>query len=399
MSIRKPPTTSEVRRLSLFTEKSAFVASQGAPSTPRAFKCDGGNVDKWGVRHYQGCRGGGSEMTDEMNGHTAGTGDQPQPPAAPPTAPPPAYVAPVEVPVDPAQAAAPPKKKRTGLIIGLIIGFLAICGLAACATLMLSSVAANDDTELITTAETHYAAAQAAVDAATKSIENASGDQAQAAIDAAGKELRTGRDEIAASRVAIEQIEDSQGRTDYLGSLDAATEALDGLEDLLAYMSTTNDLTARMEEASDVASRAHEDLNDAITAGNVEKYSTMGKKATAARDGFGKAAEMFREAHELDTSAGLDKAAIYADKRKAQAVVVVRMADEGKDDKTSAYNKSIDKMNKLGKEADKIGEPDIISDSNWVENRLSVLNESVLAAAARADELHAKAVEELDFSG
>lgn len=282
-------------------------------------------------------------------------------------------------------------RARVAVTIAVLV--LALVALAGC-----SALAGNDDAEFISTAESHYAAAQTAVGDATTAIEGASGDDAAAAIGKAEDALRTGRDEIAAARVAIEQIEDSQGKTDYLASLDAATQALDGLEDLLGYLNTANDLTGKMQEASDVASEAHDDLNNAISSGNSEKYSTMKKQATAARDGFDKAAEMFRAAHELDTSAGLDKAAEYADKRKAQAVVVIRMAGEGKANKTSAYNKSIDEMNKLGKAAEKIGEPAIVSEETWVEDRLSSLTDSVVAAGAKADDLHAKAATALGLN-
>lgn len=307
---------------------------------------------------------------------------------------------PVNAPVAAPEPAAP-KKKRTGLVIGLVIGAVVLCGLGACAAIVvggLSLGALGGDTKLISTAEVHYAGAQSAVETATAAIEGV-GTTGTAATDdaiaAATESLRIGRDEIAASRAAIEQLDESQGRTDYLASLDAATVAFDGLEDLLAYLSAANNLTARMEEASTIASDAHDDLNAAIKAGNDEKYSTMKKKATAARDGFEQAAKLFRDAHDLDTSAGLDKAADYADKRAAQAEVVIVMAGYGADGDATAYNESIDRMEKLDAQADEIGEPAIVSDENWVENRLSSLTEAVVAAGAKADELHAKAIAEL----
>ena len=55
----------------------------------------------------------------------------------------------------------------------------------------------------------------------------------------------------------------------------------------------------------------------------------MKTKAGAASADYGRAAQLFREAHKLDPSAGLDKAAAYAAKRKEQADLVRRMADEG----------------------------------------------------------------------
>jgi len=173
---------------------------------------------------------------------------------------------------------------------------------------------------------------------------------------------------------------------------------MDALEDLLAYLGTASDMLVKVEEASGLAKNANSALNDAVGAGNKSSYSAMKTKAKAAQADYAKAAVLFRAAHELDPTAELNKAADYCDKRKAQADVVVRMADEGKSGKTSAYNEDVKKMNRLGDEAMKIGEPAIVTDPQWAEKRLAALTTLLDEQGAKADELHKKALVGLGFS-
>ena len=107
---------------------------------------------------------------------------------------------------------------------------------------------------------------------------------------------------------------------------------------------------------------------------------------------------LFREAHALDVSAGFDKAAIYAEKRKLEADVVARMADEGKANHVSAYNSDIKKQAALGKQAEAAGTPAIVSDPNWAENRLADVGNKIDAAAKQADDLRTKALKELGIN-
>jgi hypothetical protein len=52
----------------------------------------------------------------------------------------------------------------------------------------------------------------------------------------------------------------------------------------------------------------------------------MKTNAAVARDNYAKAALLFRQAHALDKTAGLDKTVAWLDKRKQEADVVVAMA-------------------------------------------------------------------------
>ena len=124
----------------------------------------------------------------------------------------------------------------------------------------------------------------------------------------------------------------------------------------------------------------------------------MRTDAVSASTNYTKAGVLFRDAHALDPTAGLDKAAKYAEKRKLQADVVVRMGEEGKAGRVSAYNGDIKKQAALGKQAQDAGTPAIVSDPNWAENRLADIGSRIDAAAKQADELRSKALKELGLT-
>jgi hypothetical protein len=302
----------------------------------------------------------------------------------------------------PAAPVQPPKKKR-GLAIALsVIGLLLVCGVGSCAAVIGFGVLGNSggDKDAATQAEAHFDAARSAVETASTSLDGAASSEkaTKEAANAAEKSLRTARDEIAASRAAIERASAGKGRTDYVAALEDATRAVDGLEDVVAYVRVMSSMAAQMKEAGTAGSKANDDLNAAIEAGNASRYGVMKTKAQAAASGYVRAAGIFRQAHELDTAAGLDKAAQFAEKRKAQADVVIRMAQEGSAGKVSAYNRDIQTQKRLGQEADAIGDPPIITDSNWLDKRLSVLQKSVTEAGDRSDQLRATALQELGLT-
>ena len=315
---------------------------------------------------------------------------------APPPPPPPGMFAAASAP------APAPKKKRTGLIITVVLAVV-LCGLGGCVAAIVALSSGGGDTKTISQAESHFSAMMSAVDTANVAMGGLKFDEtdigaAEKVVDETSKSLRVGRDEIAAARVAIEQLDASKGQTDYLGSLDAATESLDGLEELVAYLSTGVGMLDKMASAAKSTKSANDLLNAAISAGNSGKYSTMKAKAQSASAKYATAASQFDAAHQFDKSAGLDKAAKYARKRKEVAAVVVQMAKDGAAKKVSAYNKGIKKMNALIAQAEKIGEPAIVTDDNWVENRLADLEKRITSAGEKADQLHAKAIEELGYN-
>jgi hypothetical protein len=327
----------------------------------------------------------------------------PPPPPAPQFAPPPPPPPPAQPAYAPQPPAQPPRKKKRGALIAGILAVLFLCIIGSCIAIAFASGAFDGSTKTIEQAETHFDAATTSVDAASAAIKVAGEDKAtpadvSAAMVDADKKLRTSRDEIAAARASIESLKDSQGKTDYLASLDSATLAIDALQDVVAYLDDASGMLGKVEQGGTVTSQAMKDLNASITAGNRSSYSTMRSKGTAAAAAFAKAAILFGDADKVDTSAGLSKATLYCNKRKAQADIVVRMADEGRTRKFSAYNADAKRMNAIGKQAEAIGEPAIISDPNWAEKRLSALIAVVTEAGTKTDQLHTKALDALGYT-
>lgn len=320
-------------------------------------------------------------------------GTFPQPPSVVPQAPAtPRYAQPPVTPQAP--------KKRTGLIVGIVVGVLFLCALGGCAGLFLFASSSSNSASKATVvqAEKHYSAAMDAVDRADKSLTGVAGKSpadVSVVVITANKEIRTGRDEVAAAKVSAEQLKDSQGKADYLASVAAATKTLDAIQDMLAYMDVANGMASKATEAAKLASTANDQLNRAVGRANGGNYADMRRQAQAAATNYTKAALIFREAAKLDPTAGLEKAAVYCDKRKAEADIVTRMADEGRAGKLSAYNADIAKQTALGKQAQAAGVPAIVSDPNWGKTRLAAVSKTVEDAAKLADELHAKGLKEL----
>ena len=295
-----------------------------------------------------------------------------------------------------------PKKKGRGCwiaaIIVVVIGCM-LCGIVA--AVFGFAFMGNADTATITQAETHYAAATTALGAATTLLGDASSNAASArikeTITKAETKLRAARDELSASKVSIERIKDSQGKTDYLDSILAATAAIDSLEDVVAYLGTVNEMLARVQQALDSSKKANTTLNLAIESANSNDYALMKSRGKSASQEFTKAVVVFQEAAKLDPTAGLTKTANYANLRRQQADIVVLMADYGVNHKASAYNKEIAHIKTIDKQIAKLGDPAIISDPNRAKKRLAAIGAKSSAEGKKADELHVRALKELKY--
>jgi TolA-binding protein len=299
--------------------------------------------------------------------------------------------------------AQPPKKKgKAGLIVGIIVGLL-LCGIVSCGVLGTSLFkSGSGNKSSIGQAEQHFSAAMTKVDSANTSIKTlgskSSPSKVAVVVTDTNSSLRSARDEIAAAKSIADGWSDNQGKTDYQAGLSSANDALDSMQDLVAYLDTASGMMAKTKQATSQANQGIDALNAAVSAGNGNHYSTMSAKALAASGHYTKAAQLFREAHKLDKSAGLDKAARYCDLRRRQAAIVVRMASEGTSHRVSAYNADIKRMKTAGRAADKLGAPAIVSDTSWADKRLAALSTQLTDAAGKADELRAKALKELGYT-
>jgi hypothetical protein len=297
----------------------------------------------------------------------------------------------------------PPKKKgKAGLVIGIIAALL-LCAIVSCGVLGTALFKGNSgDKSSIGQAEQHFSAALTKVDTANTSIKGLGSKPSSAKVTVVVSDtnasLRSARDEIAAAKSIADGWSDSQGKTDYQAGLTSANAALDSMQDLVAYLDTASGMMAKTKQATSEANKGIDALNAAVRAGNGSHYSSMSSKALSASGHYTMAAQLFREAHNLDKSAGLDKAARYCDLRRKQAAIIVRMASEGTSHRASAYNADIKRMNAAGRAADKLGAPAIVSDTSWAEKRLASLSAKLTDAAGKADELRAKALKELGYT-
>jgi hypothetical protein len=342
-------------------------------------------------------------MTDQY-------GQQPPAPYPPPTpggpsSPPPPPPGMFPEPGAPGPGTPPPviaRKKRNPLLYILgVIALVLILLVGACVAAVGIFSGARDNLQHIKLAETHFQAAKNDVEKASASLDKASGGtpaSVSPAVAEATKNLRDSRDEIAKATAAVEQMKESQGRTDYLNSLKAATVTVDALQDLVDYVNTASGMASKATEAGKLTTAGNTALNNAVDSGNAGNYTIMRRRAALAVTDYTKAAVLFKQAAALDPSAGLDKATLYCEKRKQQADIVVRMAEEGKAGRTSAYNADIKKQAALSKQAEAVGMPAIVSDPNWVENRLADLKKKIEDASKQADDLRAKALKELGFT-
>ncbi len=297
-----------------------------------------------------------------------------------------------------------PQKKRTGWILGGIIGVVLLCALLGCGMLLAFGLVFGEDAEVRQTveqAEQYYSQAREALDRTGDVLDvsytDVDGEYMREITSAANKELRTARDEIAAARSTIERLDESEGRTHYLASLDAAVEAIDAAEDLIAYLASLSDLIDHVTEGAEAAEQADVALDAAIDASNSDDFAAMKSKAQQAADHYTRAAAAFRAAHRVDELAEIDKAADFLDKRREQAEILIRMSDDGRAGRVNAYNEGIDRVRELDSEIEAIGEPAIVSDPDWGWERLDALEAAMVSAGERADDLRRKALEAFGF--
>ena len=299
-------------------------------------------------------------------------------------------------------AALPAKKSRAGLVIG-IVGSLLLCGLVSCGVVGLSLYKGGGvDKKSIAQAEQHFSAALSAVEKADTSINslgaNSSAGKVSGVVAETNASLRTARDEVVSAKAIADAWKEAPGKSDYQAGLASASDALDSMQDLVAYLDTASGMIATSKKAAGEANSGLDALNSAISAGNRSSYSKQRSKALSASGHFVKAALLFREAHKLDKSAGLDKAARYCDLRTKQASLLVRMASEGQSHRISAYNSDVRKMNAAGRSAGKVGAPAIVSDTSWADKRLAALGKKVTDAANKADQLRTQALKTLGYT-
>ena len=317
-----------------------------------------------------------------------GVSEQPQP-AAPAQA----------GPSGPPQVPPTPRKSRHGCLIATIVAVIAVVALAAAAVVFVGMLTAN--TTKIRQAEKDYAAAVSSLDKAVTSFGKAttepSGAAKKAALGQADTALRAARDEAAATRTSVDALPDSTGKKQYLDSLASMNGALDASQRLAAYLGVAGQMSTKMSQAASAGAKGNSDLGAAVTASNANDFTVMRKKAQSASANFVESAMLFREADQLDTSAGIDLLAAFADKRKQEAELLIRMASEGANHATKAFNADVEQARALRKQASAIPDPAIVKDSAWLAHRVKPMAAKVSDALTRADSLHTAALKSLGY--
>lgn len=312
----------------------------------------------------------------------------PPPPPAPPGWQPP-----------PAVPQAPVRKNRTVWIVLAVAVTVLICLPALCvgSFVIVSARQQAATDKALTIAEEHYNAATSALESASESMGSFGDEGAAEDADAAADKIRTARDELAAARAAVEPLDDSQGKKDYLSSLDYATESVKGIEELVASIRVLSQLSGQITQGTAAVRSADTLLDAAIEAGNRNKYAVMRSKGASAVSRYATAATIFSSANDLEPAAGLGTVVSYIKLRRQQASLAVRMADLGKADRIAAYNKLVKTQQTLDAKAEKVGEPAIVSDPNWFEARIAAEQTAFEEAGEKADEYRAKALEDLGY--
>lgn len=315
----------------------------------------------------------------------------PQPPAPPVPPTPQGYAQPPQPGYAPVP---PPAKKRNTAVIVIVVLAVIGCMVAACIGAVAFGVLGDQ-------AKTRKAveSAEAHLDAATEELEASTGDLNAFLEDGnsdseakVSQQMRATRDELSAARAAIEPLEESEGKTAYLGSLDAATEAVEGVETILGTVSVIMRLSTEIERGGESVATGNSALDSAISAANRKDFSTMKAKARAASRAYAAGIAIFTAADKLEPEAGLLEVVAYAKLRKKQAEIIAKMADEGRAGRTASYNKLVDEQAALDSKAEKTGTPAIVSDPKWAEGQVAEQQKAFEEAAERADTLRAQAL-------
>lgn len=286
-------------------------------------------------------------------------------------------------------------------MIVLIAVVVLICIPALCLGGFAVSAARESAREqkAVTIAEQHYNSATTALEEASKSMSGFGSDGDKAKAEEASAKIRAARDELAAARAGIEPLDDSEGKRAYLASLDQATKSVEGIEQLIATLKVLSQVSDQMSTGAKSIRSADTLLDASIEAGNDGEYSTMKSKGTAAAARYQAALATFTAADKLEPEAGLKTVVDYIKLRKRQADLAVRMAGLGKAGKISQYNKLVDDQQSLDKKAEASGEPAIISDANWFEDRIAEQQAEFEAAGEAADEYRATALKAFGLAG
>lgn len=253
---------------------------------------------------------------------------------------------------------------------------------------------ADDTDETVSVADEHWNKAIDYHEAGMNLVNEYYESKAETTSAAAEEQLEKATAEVSAARSAIEELDDSEGRTSYLKALDSASEAIDAIEDMLGAATAYNELSTEIDAAWEKVDAADDLADDAISAGNAENYSKMKTKASSASRTFAQALSMFTALDKKAPKGGFDSSIQYVRLHKQRADLEVKMAGYGKAGSTSKYNSAIDKFNALNDKIDALAEKVNNEDNDWMFERLEEASDTSDKAGEKANQLHDEAIEQ-----
>lgn len=331
----------------------------------------------------------------------------PPQPGYPPQPPQPGYVPQAGYPSQPPQPGhaaqppqpRPPKKRRVWLIA--LIAVVSACCLVTTASLGLVAYVGSlkqAASAHVKAADAHFANVPKRLDTLKQQLDSL--DPKSKSIAAGtervrtdgGKQLDAISADIAAARAEIEKLSESQTKTAYLDGLKEADAGVASMRGLLSYVGNVGGVAQKTVEGLAKYSEGRDAVNAAISANNGRNWSTAETKAKQATAAYLVAERLFNEGARIDKSAGLADAARWVAKCREQSELVREQAANGGAGRISAYNRSVDRVNALTSEIDKMKQPAIIADPNWGRDALDKLEAGTVkhmeAAAKSLDDAH-----------
>lgn len=292
--------------------------------------------------------------------------------------------------------------KHSALVVTLIVVIVLIATALGVGWYVLS-VQEQSKQELAAEADEHLVAAGKAVDqidegweefALSKSEETS--EAFESGVQSTSALVTTARTELDMSAHAIDQLPESEYKTEYLAAIGLSRESLDAYEQLFTGMGDTMEISRRLAELGDEMDVSRTALNEAVEQIDNGRYSDGGEKAARAQNSYETVAELYLELAEEHPDSEADKLAAIAQKNAVQAGYAVEMAEQGRIGSVSEFNAYVDKYAAVNDEIRELPLPSwavdvtlLTAESTALLEEATAKRDEALAAYDRAQEAFA----------
>jgi hypothetical protein len=313
------------------------------------------------------------------------------------------------------QAAAESKPKRRGLVIGVVVGAVAVLATAGAWWWYSSATAAQSAKKHLAAAETSWQNATtilSAVDNVSSDIESRASVHPNEVKNWAItlKSVSTsGKSQLDIVRAEVTALPPSSGREAYLKAISLSEQAMakasEARDQVLPVVDAYSKLQAERDELHRIDDQVFRVGEQAIDASNAGRWS---QALSAAQRGARMTSDMKRLASQMRaTSAGLGSgsggelaaASRLADLEWQRLALAVQMAKDGKAGRWGSFNSGVDRYNRLADQLNKLPNdlPGFYSfpASKKLARSAGPLLKEATSLAAQAKTEHAAAVEEL----